>query len=309
MAKLLAKGERGAQRELPAEVTVPAFFGDEASVPRVKFRRKRFNPWPTILLALIALSILGTVVTFIAISQNRQASAINPNALPEIVYVQDANISLGQTANIPVEVQFPAGMPEAQRQAWQVKLGAEAPAGASYQADSQTITWTPTYKDTGRGHTIETLIVDPTSQRSNVMRFQVVVAPISSGLTQLYAWKEQTEADGTKVQIGPETTVPGMPVPFRDVTFDRVTIRAFPFNDAETAAAQPSRLEGEETLRDLATRDLETPLVIVANESLLLIANQESVSQNLLAASWLKQPEQQLPQPEITEDDTSNAND
>ena len=205
MAKLIPKGPAAKSADNEPLALPTGLDTAEITTPKVKFKRKRSNPWPTIILAVVALSILGVAVTVIAIMQGNGSTSTASN-LPELLYVNDANVSLGQTAIIPVKVQFPPQMTIEQTQQWEIQLTDNAPDGATYDPESESIRWTPTFRQAGTAQSIEAKIVDKVSGQSNVARFQVVIAPISTGERELRIWKETVEREGATVSISKEMT-------------------------------------------------------------------------------------------------------
>lgn len=260
--------------------------------PRVKFKRKRSNPWPTILLAVVALTVLGIAVTFIAIMQGG-ASQSAATDLPTIRYVNDANVELGQTASIPIKVDYPDWMTMEQSRKWNVEIGESSPAGVEYNKETETMTWTPGFRDAGKTGVIEAVVQHPETGKSNVARFQVIVAAIPLGSQQVHEKVEQLANAGRQALLGSPRPVAGSLGLYHDLELDGTSIRAYVHGDPVSAAAAADALKQADP--QSVVESLTVPLEIRVAESVVLVGNKEQVQQNVDLSAWFDIEGNQLP--------------
>lgn len=294
MAKLLQPSAPAAGESSipPAGAQVAVSDLQIGEKPRVKFKRKRSNPWPTILLGVVALTVLGIAVTFIAIMQGG-ASQSAASDLPTIRYVNDAKVELGQTATIPIKVDFPDWMTMEEARKWNIEVGKTSPDGVSYDKESEAMTWTPGFRDAGNTGVIEAVIRNPENGKTNVARFQVQVAAIPLGSQQVHTKVEQWNDAGRDVTLGSARPVSGPVGTYHDLELDGTKFRVFVYNDPDSAIAAAETLRGAEP--ETVSESLTAPLEIQASQSVVLVGNAEQVRQNADLANWFGVEGNRLP--------------
>lgn len=160
--------------ESPGGLAEMESHGGVGQRPRVKFKRKRTNPWPTILLAVAAFAILG-IVTLVIVIVQQNSPGTTTGGRPEIRFVNRSSVTVGQTVSIPIEVNYPGGWTPQQQSLWTVELAANQPPGVTFDAAASQVRWQPSPEAAGRTHLISVIVRDKQTGENNSTQFEVSV--------------------------------------------------------------------------------------------------------------------------------------
>gem|GEM_PF-2057271 len=257
---------------------------------RVKFKRRRTNPWPTILLAVGAFGILGLAVVIISLMQGGR-SATTASGMPEFQYVADSKIDLGKTVLIPVAVVYPTGMSEEQKMLWKVRLGEENPADAKWDAANSQLAWSPQPDDAGKTHSLSLIIQNTATSELNLGKYQVAVPTLPLGATEVYSWLKEKAAQATVTPPASTSVLSGTWMTF---SIDGNLVIAFVYNDPVVAANDFAQLQEKPgSIADVVAK-LGKAYVGIKVGSAILIATQNSAEMNDQLKDYWSKAEAQM---------------
>ena len=237
--------------------------------------------------------VLGLVVTLLIIflPQNLGGSG---STVPEIQFVNDSTTEVGKTVRIPISVVYPSTFSAAEKQRWSLQAAPENPAGAAWEADSGSLTWSPGTRDAGRSHTMAMTIQDTVTREINRGTFQVHVPPLSPGIMSALAQLNRNGATYTaslpkanEAMKHQETIPTGV-----EFQFGSELVFVYDYSSVEIATAKLGEID-ESAYEALGLSPaLTPPLRLEQRDGAIMVASAAAVESTPAIKTWFDPPQE-----------------
>jgi len=263
----------------------------DAEIPRVKFRRRRSNPWPVVLLGIGALAVLALVVTLIVLLQ--QMGGRSAAGLPEIQFVNDAEIAVGQTVRIPISVIYPPQYSSYEKRQWKLQPADQNPPGVEWDTASGHLSWSPGTRDAGKSHLLSMQIENPDTREINLASFQVHVAALKAPLMAVVNYWDGRDQE---VTLSLPSRQESRKADLIEVTVNGQLVRVFAFEAVEPAREFFQGLDPEEIDDATIIAGLAPPWRAYHQGSLVLITSTTSLEHEPAVKQWLEPQDPPAPE-------------